>query len=152
VGPFSFRSHWINTMYRCVARAALALLPALPGLAVATALLAVAPSASAQFTRNFPREALKGTLVVTAPPLAVLNGQAAQLAPGARVRDMQNMIVLSGALVGAELKVLYTFDDRGNLKDIWILRPAEAARPWPGTPKEAARWAFDPIAQVWTQR
>ena len=43
-------------------------------------------------------------------------------------------------------------DTSGLVKEVWILRPEEAAvRPWPTTPAEAQAWLFDPAAQVWTK-
>jgi hypothetical protein len=32
-----------------------------------------------------------------------------------------------------------------------VLRPEEAARPWPTTPQEAASLLFDPAAQTWSR-
>ena len=122
-------------------------------LAAALALPAVlsAPPAAAQLlARPFPPTALRGTLVVVDPPVATINGRAIQLAPGARIRGPENLIVLSAGLVGQPLAVHYTTDDDGNLRDVWILRPDELAkRPWPTTPEEAARWTFDPTAETW---
>lgn len=125
-------------MYRCV-------------VAAFAAITLVAPAA-AQVQRNFPAHALRGTLVVGAPPEATLNGQAARLAPGARIRSQDNLLVLSATLSGANLLVHYTLDPLGLVKDVWILSADEAAkRPWPTTPEEAQSWVFDPIAQIWAK-
>lgn len=124
---------------------------------VLTAVLATVVAASmpcaAQMARNFPAAALRGTLQITQPPEALLNGQPARLAPGGRIRDLQNMQQLSGRLAGETLLVHYTLEPgTGLVKDVWILRPDEAARkPWPTTPEEAAKWTFDPLAQTWTK-
>jgi hypothetical protein len=49
--------------------------------------------------------------------------------------------------------VNYTLDMTGTVRDVWILRPDEIAKqPWPKTPEQARRWAFDPVAQVWQER
>ena len=125
-----------------------------PTLALATfATLAVAcVSANAQVQRNFPATALRGELTIRIPPEVVLNGKAARLAPGARIRGQDNMMVLSGALAGAPLLVHYTLDTSGQVHDVWILRSEEAAkRPWPATAEQAAQWTFDPAAQTWTR-
>jgi hypothetical protein len=112
----------------------------------------VAATATAQPLRSFPATALRGELVVTTPPEAQLNRQPARLAPGARIRDTGNRIVLSGGVAGQKLLVHYTLDLQGNLLDVWLLTPAEAARkPWPSTPAEAAAWRFDTAAQTWTK-
>jgi hypothetical protein len=127
-------------MYRC----------ALAALGAATVLVS-APS-SAQVARQFPQNALRGQIVVTAPPELALNGQPARLAPAARIRGQDNMIVLSGTLVGQKLAVHYTLDGTGEVRDVWILRADELARqPWPATPQQAATWVFDPVAQVWSK-
>ena len=127
-------------MYRC----------ALAAIAAATVL--VAAPAAAQVARQFPQNALRGQIVVTAPPEVSLNGRPARLAPGARIRGQDNMLVLSGALLGAKLAVHYTLDGTGEVRDVWILRADELARrPWPTTPQEAATWTFDPVAQVWSR-
>jgi hypothetical protein len=111
----------------------------------------VAPAA-AQVARQFPQNALRGQMVVTAPPEVLLNGQLVRLAPGARIRGQNNMLAMSGALIGQKLLVHYTLDGTGQLRDVWILRDEELARqPWPVTPQQAAQWSFDPIAQVWTK-
>lgn len=121
-------------------------------LLVALSAWALLPAAQAQVTRSFPQNALRGEIVVVQPPEVLLNGQAARLAPGARLRDMNNMIQVSGALVGAKLVVNYTVDTSGLVKDVWVLQPGEIARrPWPRTPLEAQAWLFDPAAQTWTK-
>ena len=115
-------------------------------------LAGLAGSAAAQVQRVFPQTALRGALVVTDPPEIALNDKPAHLAPGARIRDARNMLVLSGALVGQRLLVNYTLDPLGLVHDVWILTPDEAAkRPWPTTPQQAQQWVFDPAAQTWSR-
>ena len=117
-----------------------------------SALWIFAMPASAQVQRNFPANALRGALVVVDPPRVTINGLAAQLAPGARIRGANNMLLMSATLVGQKLLVHYTLDPQGALHDVWILTPDEAARkPWPETPREAQAWRFDAATQVWTK-
>lgn len=135
-------------MNRCV------LGSARPLAALLCTLLALAQApAQAQMPRPFPATALRGTLQITQPPEALINGQPARLAPGARIRDEQNLVQLSGRFVGQSLVVHYTLENgTGLLKDLWILRPDELAKkPWPATPAEAAAWRFDALAQTWTK-
>ena len=118
----------------------------------AATLVVCASAAVAQAPRNFPAAALRGEVVITAPPELLLNKQPARLAPGARIRAMDNLLVMSGAAVNQRLIVNYTLDLQGQLLDVWILSPAEMARkPWPTTPQEAASWRFNPDAQVWSK-
>ena len=70
-------SRWIHTMTRCAA------------FALALALALLSSSVPAQVPRMFPPHALRGELVATAPPDVMLEGRAARLAPGARVRRLQ---------------------------------------------------------------
>ena len=120
--------------------------------ATLAAALAVPAIVQAQVQRNFPQNALRGELTITQPPEAQLNGQPARLAPGSRIRGLDNMLVMSGAIIGSKFTVNYTVDDLGLVKDVWILRKEEIAKTWPKTREEAARWSFDPITQVWTTR
>jgi len=136
VVPF-INSHWINTMYRCA-------------LAAVTAVCLVAPAAAQQ--RAFPQNALRGALVIDSPSDATLNGKPARLAPGLRIRGQDNMLQMSGTLLGLKLLVHYTVDMQGLIKDVWVLTPEEAAKkPWPTTAAEAQAWSFDPVAQTWTK-
>ncbi|HJV69398.1 hypothetical protein [Ideonella sp.] len=134
-------SHWINTMYRCAF------------LALATTACAVPAIVQAQAVqRNFPQNALRGALVIRSPFEATLNDVDAQLTPGVRIRGQNNMLQMSGALIGAKLLVHYTLDSDGRIDKVWILTPEEAAKtPWPTTMAQAQAWSFDPIAQVWSK-
>ncbi len=76
--------------------------------------------------RQFPKAAERGTLVVTAPPEARLNGRADRLSPGARIRDPNNILVMSGAVVGQTLTVNYTRNAGGLIHEVWILNADEA--------------------------
>jgi hypothetical protein len=132
--------HWSHTMLR----SAFALLVAV--------CIGLSP-ALAQVKRNFPADALRGALVVGNVPDVTLNGAPTRLAPGARIRGQNNMLAMSGSIAGQRLLVNYTLDMQGQIKEVWILTPDEAAkRPWPTTPEEAARWQFDFAAQTWTRK
>ena len=69
--------------------------------------------------------ALRGELVVTAPPEILLNGQPARLSPGARIRGPNNLLVLSGTVVGQALQVRYRLDTSGLVHQVWILNDAK---------------------------
>jgi hypothetical protein len=117
----------------------------------AVTLVTWAEPAAAQLRRNFPASALRGDFVVVAPPEILLNGSPARLAPGARIRGADNMLVLSGAIVQQRLLVHYTLDTLGLVREVWVLTPAEAAKfPWPVTLEQAGTWTFDPDSQTWS--
>ena len=142
-------------MPRCVAPPRRGLFVLLGTVALAPAMLASAPGAYAQspLLRAFPATALRGELVVTQPPEILLNQRPARLAPGARIRGMDNLLLLSGTVAGQRLLVHYTLDSLGQLLDVWVLSPAELARrPWPTSAEQAANWVFNPDAQTWSAR
>jgi hypothetical protein len=130
----------MNTMIRC----AVALLMS----------FVLASSAWAQnvVQRGFPANALRGEISFGQPPEVVLNGQTARLAPAARIRGTNNLLMMSGALVGQKAVVNYTLDPLGLVLDVWVLTEAERAKqPWPTKAADARAWSFDPVAQVWTK-
>ena len=115
-------------------------------------MLALALPAAAQMQRPFTAKALRGEVVFGTPPELTLNGQPARLAPGARVRDQDNLVRLPATLAGRKAVVNYTPDLEGQLLDIWILTKEEAAKkPWPRTLQEAQTWSFSDDAQAWTK-
>ena len=91
-------------------------------------LLAGAGTAFAQSLppRQFPEQALRGTLVVQQPPVITMDGAPARLSPGSRIREANNMFVLSAALVNRKFTVNYTLEPSGLVHDVWILTDAEA--------------------------
>ncbi|MDR7095895.1 hypothetical protein [Hydrogenophaga laconesensis] len=92
-----------------------------------TAALVPIHSAQAQAVqRSFPAKALRGTMVVSQPPLLTMDDRATRFAPGARILDSQNKIVMSATLINQEVVVNYTLDQRGQVHQVWVLTEAEA--------------------------
>ena len=121
-------------------------------VALGLAALAISTAVTAQVPRLFPAQALRGVLIGSAPPDVLLNGKPARLAPGARIRNVENRFEVSGVLAGGKWVVHYTTDPGGQLLDIWILSASERAnQPWPVTPAQAQSWQFDPAAQKWVK-
>jgi hypothetical protein len=127
-------------MLRCV----------LVGLTLSATVLVA--QAQAVVARQFPANALRGEMVFGQPPEVLLNEKPARMVPASRIRGPNNLLVLSGALMGTKAKVHYTLDNQGFVKDVWILREDELKKPWPSTREEAQRWSFEPISQTWTKR
>ena len=119
----------------------------------AIAALSFATSASAQMQRAFPPNTLRGAMVFGEYPQITLNGKAGQLSPGTRIRDQDNMLAMAGSLTGSRMLVHYTLNAGGEqVRDVWILRPDEAAiKPWPSTLEESQTWSFDPTTLTWTR-
>jgi hypothetical protein len=140
----SFHSPWIYTMNRCAS-----LVLALAAAALAPAAASAQDQALAQ--RTFPKNALRGSILFGNPPAIQLNGDTALMAAGYRVHGPDNLIVMATQLVGFKGAVDYTTDMQGQVREVWLLTPAESARLWPTTPEEAATWSFQPDTQTWTK-
>jgi hypothetical protein len=113
-------------MNRCLNLPVARLLKALTIALVWTASLHLSPAAAQQTPRQFPDAAKRGTLVVTTPPSVLINGSPERLSPGARIKGMNNMLVMSGALVGNSVLVNYRRDPQGLIQEVWILTAEEA--------------------------
>jgi hypothetical protein len=82
----------------------------------------------AQTVRNFPVSAVRGTIAFKTPPEIVVDNKAERLSPGARIRDTQNMMAMTGALAGKEFVVNYRRESTSGLvSDVWLLSADEAA-------------------------
>ncbi|MDB5742690.1 MAG: hypothetical protein JWR68_1005 [Polaromonas sp.] len=105
----------------------------------ATAPLASLPARaqpSAEFkpaVRQFPAAALRGEIVVQTPPGILLDGKADRLSPGARIRDANNLLVMSGALANQKVVVNYLRESGGNVHEVWILNSEEVKQKRPNT-------------------
>lgn len=96
----------------------------------ASALLGLSFAACAVSAQGIVREAPKdvkpGMMAVSAtPPIVAINGVETRLSPGARIRDTNNMMVLSGALAGQTVPTVYRRDQMGNVHEVWLLTPEE---------------------------
>lgn len=101
-------------------------------ITLAALLVGLATSASAQTTvRPFPANVQRGVMVVVAPPIIQINGKTDSLSPGARIRGMNNFLVMSGSIIGQSLTVNYLRNPTGEVHEVWVLTPAEAALPLP---------------------
>lgn len=94
-------------------------------LSIGALCLAWMPLASQAQMRQFPANAQAAQLEITAPPVVLLNGQAARLSPGSRIRNASNLIVTPATLIGQRHWVRVVRDPQGLLHDLWILSAAE---------------------------
>jgi hypothetical protein len=83
--------------------------------------------------RTFPAAALRGEMVVLSPPAITLDGKPERLSPGSRIRDANNMLVMSGALVNQKLVVNYLRESAGQVHEVWILNSEEIKAKRPNT-------------------
>ncbi|HXU42125.1 MAG TPA: hypothetical protein VN675_07360 [Burkholderiales bacterium] len=102
--------------------------------ALLVAFLACWSCAAAAQLRTIPNEARVGTLRYLGAMQVELDGNPQQLAPGARIRDGDNRLVLPTALQERE-QVRYLLDSTGQVFRVWILSaPEKAALPQPPSP------------------
>ncbi|MFZ2387803.1 MAG: hypothetical protein WAW69_08350 [Polaromonas sp.] len=106
------------------------LISALIFLAASSSLIALPANAQTgelkAGVRQFPKAALRGNMVVLEPPAISMNGKPDQLSVGARIRDVDNRLVLSGPFVNQPLVVNYLRDNTGQVHEVWILNSEEA--------------------------
>ncbi len=92
---------------------------------VATLAFAATAVCAQTMRREVPADVQAARLVITLPPQALLDGQPVRLSPGARIRNTQNLLLLSGNVAGQDLPVLYRRDALGLLSELWLLSEAE---------------------------
>jgi hypothetical protein len=88
-----------------------------------------APALQAQTTgRQAPSDVKFGHITVTHPPEIKLDGKPDRLSPGARIRNTNHMLLLSGSVAGKTLPVLYRRDAVGLVHEVWVLTADEAGK------------------------
>jgi len=91
------------------------------------ALLWVLMAATPAFAfRILPDNVLYGDLEDLSPPYMKIGGKVFRIAPGSKIRDQDNRIVVP---VSAPVKgrIAYNFDYLGQVLGVWFLTPAEIA-------------------------
>ncbi|MGH8751326.1 MAG: hypothetical protein ACREUV_06445 [Burkholderiales bacterium] len=74
--------------------------------------------------RILPPDGVAGELKDSRYPYVIVSGKQFHLAPGARIFDQNNRIILPGYLPnGAD--VVYKLDGSGDLINMWLLTPQE---------------------------
>ena len=89
-------------------------------------ILALFIGAAAAQLRTIPADAQRAEMRHVQENVVELNGQRAQLAPGAQIRDASNRVIMPTALPSGSL-VKYRLDASGHVRQVWILTPQEAA-------------------------
>ena len=91
-------------------------------LFAASACVAVAQG----IVREAPKDVKPAIIAVSAtPPEITVNGQPDRFSPGARIRDLNNLLVLSGTLAGKSVYTVYKRDPSGLVHEVWLLTPEE---------------------------
>lgn len=94
-------------------------------LAAVCLMLASAAAMAQGVSRQFPANIKRGMMMVTAPPEVQINGTAMRLSPGVRIRGPNNLLLMSGALIGQQYAINYVLEQQGLVRDVWILTQAE---------------------------
>lgn len=103
------------------------------------------PHSTAQQVRTFPVQALRGKITFEPGKGTVqVNGQALRTAPGLRVFDAKNHLVMLHTLKGQTLTVNYLIEpNTGMLRTVWLLTKAEADKPRKGTQERNFEFASE---------
>ena len=86
-------------------------------------------------TRQFPKDARRGELVVMNAPEIAMDSKPDRLSPAVRIRDINNQLVLSGTLANQKLVVNYVRDNTGLVHNVWVLNSEEIKQKMPGKPE-----------------
>ncbi len=89
----------------------------------------IAASGHAQLIRQFPANGKLGELIGQQQPmpLVLINNKVMRLAPGGRIFDQDNRIILH-VYLPQHAQVLFVEDMNGDLSHIYLLRPDELER------------------------
>jgi hypothetical protein len=77
--------------------------------------------------RTLPNNAKRAELTGYQNPVVILGGEARRLAPGAVIFDTNNRTITPGFLP-ARADVIYTIDQTGSVRRIYLLTPQEIER------------------------
>jgi hypothetical protein len=100
-------------------------------LALVPALLA-APAVAQFRVPPIPPEAQRGVIRHLKEMAVAVDNRPVQLAPGAQIRDQQNLIIVPMALPPGGAAADYILNGDGELFRAWLLTPQEQAVPRPG--------------------
>jgi hypothetical protein len=92
----------------------------------AVLILCLAALAHAQL-RTLPADARLGKIRHVQEMVVQIDGKQARLAPGAKVRDTHNRILVPVAIPAGSL-IKYTLNAQGEVSAVWILTPQEAGQ------------------------
>jgi hypothetical protein len=123
------------------------------------ALLGLSFAASVAVAQGFVREAPKDVkpaiiAVSATPPLITVDGKADRLSPGVRIRDRNNMLVLTGGVAGKSLYTVYRRDSAGMVHEVWLLNEEEYGKVGGATTGDAAGYKRfnELLSLIWAAR
>lgn len=101
----------------------------IPIACVALGLAAATASAQLTTQRGAPLNVKPAVIAVSAtPPDIEVDGKVDRFSPGARIRDRDNRLVLTGGLAGKTVYAVYKRDQAGLVHEVWLLNEQEFTR------------------------
>ena len=97
-------------------------------LALVAALLA-APALAQVRVPPIPAEAQRGVIRHVKEMVVAVDDRPVQLAPGAQIRDQQNLIIVPMAIPQGGAQANYLLNADGQLFRAWLLTPQELSQP-----------------------
>ena len=89
-------------------------------------LAATAATAQIESIRSAPKDVKPAIIAVSAtPPIIQVDGKDDRFSPGARIRDRDNRLVLTGTLAGKSVYTVYKRDPMGLVHEVWMLNEEE---------------------------
>ena len=94
-------------------------------------ILALVTFSAFALERQFPSHAKRGVANFAAYPKLIINDQERRAGPGLRIWNTMNTIPFRSSLHAENVVINFTEDGMKMIDRIWILTPAEAAKPPP---------------------
>jgi|SRR5690242_35807 hypothetical protein len=95
-------------------------------------ILLAAPALAQTRATPIPEDSRRGYVRHIDEMAVAVNNKAMQLAPGAQIRDRQNLIIVPTAIPPGGAWADYVLNADGQVFRVWLLTPAELARPRQG--------------------
>jgi hypothetical protein len=99
-----------------------------PVLLASVLVLVLFCATQARSERDFPWQAKRGDLKAYEYPSMKIDKNIYRLAPGSRIYNEQNLIIMPASLLIQTAPVMYMLDLSGDLSRVWLLTADEAVQ------------------------
>ncbi|HTF14927.1 MAG TPA: hypothetical protein VK643_09680 [Burkholderiales bacterium] len=100
-------------------------------LALLSVLLWAVPVLAQTRPTPIPQDSRRGYILHVEQMAVTVDGKAMQLAPGAIIRDQQNLIIVPVTMPRRGAWAAYNLNRDGQILRVWLLTPDELTRPRP---------------------
>jgi hypothetical protein len=107
------------------------------------------------FVREAPKDVKPAIIAVSAtPPIITVDGKDDRFSPGVRIRDRNNMLVLTGGVAGRSLYTVYRRDGSGLVHEVWLLNEEEYQKLGGSSGGDANGYKrfYELLALIWSAR